>query len=229
MMKILAIDSTATSASAAILEDSKIISSTFLNVGLKHSTTLLCLVEGALENASLKISDIDMFAVNVGPGSFTGVRIGVSLVKGLAFTNDCKCIPVSTLESMAYNYKSVDCYVLAVMDARCNQVYSALFEIQDGEVKRIKSDDALLIDDIDFIPDDKTVYIVGDGSEIVFSKLSDKFPNIRQASENLRYQNAVSTAVCAFDNIDKAVNVSDILPLYLRPSQAERNLKSKEI
>ena len=226
-MKILSIDSTATSASAAILEDGIIISSSFLNVGLKHSSTLLCLVDSVLKNASLKAEDIDYFAVNVGPGSFTGVRIGVSLVKGLAFTNKIKCIPVSTLESMAYNLQSFDCYVVASMDARCNQVYTALFEVSHGKINRLTDDDALLIENIDFIPEnsDKPIYLVGDGAKILYEKIGQD-NNLHLAAENLIYQNAVSVALCAFENIDKAVESSELLPLYLRPSQAERNLKN---
>ena len=230
-MKILSIDSTASSASVALAEDGHIISSAFLNVGLKHSTTLLCLVDNVLKNASLEAEDIDYFAVNVGPGSFTGVRIGVSLVKGFAFTNNAKCIPVSTLESMAYNLQSFDCYVIAAMDARCNQVYTALFDITDGKIVRLTDDDALLTNSLDFIPQnpDKPVYIVGDGAKLLYEKIGQDNKFIRLASENLIYQNAVSVALCAFDNINKAVDSTEILPFYLRPSQAERNLKAKEI
>ena len=227
-MKILSIDSTASSASAAVAEDGHIISSAFLNVGLKHSSTLLHLVDDVLKNASLKAGDIDYFAVNVGPGSFTGVRIGVSFVKGLAFTFNAKCIPVSTLESIAYNMKCFDSYVIAAMDARCNQVYTALFEITSGNVQRITDDDALLMDDLDFIPADpcKPIYVVGDGAKVLYDKIGQSDNNILLASENLIYQNAVSVALCAFDNPDRAVDASELLPLYLRPSQAERNLKN---
>jgi len=230
-MKILSIDSTASSASAAILDDGTIVSSSFLNVGLKHSETLLCLVDEVLKNASLKTEDIDYFAVNVGPGSFTGVRIGVSLVKGLAFTYDTKCIPVSTLESLAYNLQSFDCYVIASMDARCNQVYTALFDITNGKIKRLTEDDALLTDNINFLPEnpDKPVYIVGDGARVLYDKIGQNDDRIILASESLVHQNAVSVALCAFENINKAVSSSEILPFYLRPSQAERNLKAKEI
>ncbi len=230
-MKILSIDSTASSASAAIVEDGLIVSSAFLNVGLKHSSTLLCLVDNVLKNASLRTEDIDFFAVNVGPGSFTGVRIGVSLVKGFAFTNKTKCIPVSTLESMAYNCQSFDCYVISAMDARCNQVYTALFEICDGKISRLTEDDALSMDNIDFIPQDtnKPIFVVGDGAKILYDKIGKDNENILLTSENLIHQNAVSTAICAFNNTEKAIDASEILPFYLRPSQAERNLKAKEI
>ncbi len=120
----------------------------FINTSLTHSQTLIPMVEQLLNNTKTEISDIDAIAVNAGPGSFTGVRIGVAAVKGLAFANNIPCVSVSTLESMAYNFLSTDCIVCAVMDARCSQVYNALFEIKNGVVTRLCDDRALSLDDL---------------------------------------------------------------------------------
>ena len=128
-MKILAIDSSAKTASAAVLDGKKILGEIYIDVGLTHSQTLLLLVERILANVALDIDDIDAFAVTTGPGSFTGVRIGVALVKGFAFAKNKPCIPVSTLHALAYNLIDSNCIVCAVMDARCNQVYNAIFEV----------------------------------------------------------------------------------------------------
>lgn len=225
-MKILSVDTTASPASVAVTDDEKVVAFSYLNIGLKHSETLFSLIDNVLKNSGTDVKSITYTAVNVGPGSFTGVRIGVSSVKGLSFTNEIKCIPVSTLESMAYNMKSFDCYVLSLMDARCNQVYAALFEVSDGKIIRKTEDCAIKIDDINFIPNVcKAVYLVGDGAEIAYKILKDKYKNIKLPASNLMYQNAVSVAMCAADNTDKAINSEDLLPSYLRLPQAERNLK----
>ena len=103
-MKILSVDTSATAASVALSEEGKLIGETFINTSLTHSQTLIPMVEQLLNNTKTEISDIGAIAVNAGPGSFTGVRIGVAAVKGLAFANDIPCVSVSTLESMAYNF-----------------------------------------------------------------------------------------------------------------------------
>ena len=126
-MKILALESSACAASVAIAEDGKLLGEAFLNTGLTHSQTLLPLVHGLLKNANLALDEIDAFAVTNGPGSFTGVRIGVAAIKGLAFPHDKPCIPLSTLEVIAFGQTGGDCTVCAAMDARCAQVYTALF------------------------------------------------------------------------------------------------------
>ena len=108
-MKILSIECSAKPCSAAIISDGEIIASDFKNEGLTHSQTLLPMVEDVLKTAELKIRDIDGFAVASGPGSFTGIRIGISLIKGLAAPNNTPCAPVSTLEAMSYNLSDKNC------------------------------------------------------------------------------------------------------------------------
>ena len=136
-MKILSVECSASPASCAIIDDGKIRASSFINAKLTHSQTLMQMIINTLDNSATKLCDIDQIAVAVGPGSFTGLRIGISAVKGLAAPNNMPCVPVSTLEGMAENFADRDCVVCAVMDARCNQFYNALFKIKNGQITRI--------------------------------------------------------------------------------------------
>lgn len=174
------------------------------------------------------MSDIDAIAVNAGPGSFTGVRIGVAAVKGLAFANNIPCVSVSTLESMAYNFLSTDCIVCAVMDARCSQVYNALFEIKNGVVTRLCDDRALSLDDLknELLSVDGRIIIAGDGTDITCKCIGNEIKNAESAPVNLKYQRASSTALVAFEMINNGQTVSaqELMPVYLRLPQAQREL-----
>ena len=147
-MTVLAIDCSATPASAAVIRDGKIITDSFVNVKLTHSETLLPMLENMMKNARLTLDEIDCYAISNGPGSFTGIRIGISAVKGLAAPQNISCVAVSTLESMAYNLLGYDCIVCALMDARCNQFYNAFFRVKGDVVTRLCEDRALLFEDI---------------------------------------------------------------------------------
>ena len=127
-MLILAIDSTATVGSVALLRDSTILCEYTVNAGNTHSITLLPMIEHMLKVADIKLSDIDLFAASVGPGSFTGVRIGTATIKGLAHPLSKPCVGVSTLEALAYNLKGLGGIICPCMNARRSQVYTALFE-----------------------------------------------------------------------------------------------------
>ena len=229
-MIILAIDSSAKSVSAAVLTDGKLTGECFINNGLTHSRTLLPVIESLLKQSDISVDNVDALAVNTGPGSFTGVRIGVATVKGLAFSGGKPCAAVSTLESMAYNFTDENCIVCCVMDARCNQVYNAFFKSENGIISRITDDDALSIDELKeyiinkIMPLNMTVYLAGDGAEIVYEKIKE-LPVILPA-ENRRYQRAYGTALAALYN-NTFIEPDKLVPFYLRPSQAERELKSK--
>lgn len=230
-MKILSVDSSAKSASVAIY-DEKIISEFFINTNLTHSQTLVPMLDSALKNASLSVDDIDCFAVNVGPGSFTGVRIGVSAVKGIAFAKDKPCVAVSTLESIAYNFTMFENAVIcACMDARRNQFYNALFKIENGMPQRLCEDRAVSCEDLsDEIKDFESVIIAGDGAELFYNLAKDMLHNIVLSSDNLRYQRASSVASCAkrkYDN-NEVIKAEALMPSYLRLSQAEREYKNKQ-
>ncbi len=234
-MKILAVECSATPASVAIFDDEKLIASSFENVKLTHSQTLMPIIQNTLFASKIHIDDIDGFAISNGPGSFTGIRIGISAVKGLAAVKKLPCVAVSTLHAMAENYSDTDCVVCAVMDARCNQLYNAIFEIENGEITRLCDDRAIMCDElvaeIKHISQDNTkkVIIVGDGADI-FYKAASEIKNIKKAHPLRQYQNASGVGFAALDSFknDETVTPSDLLPFYLRLPQAERELKAKK-
>ncbi|MBR5272169.1 MAG: tRNA (adenosine(37)-N6)-threonylcarbamoyltransferase complex dimerization subunit type 1 TsaB [Clostridia bacterium] len=231
-MKILAIESSAGPASVCILDDDKILYESYSNVGLTHSRTIMPMVEQALKMTSLTVSDIDTFAVACGPGSFTGVRIGVSAVKGMALGADKGCFGVSTLEAMAYNLLNCDCTVCAVMDARCAQVYCGLFSVKDGIVSRIMPDEAVAIETLKekIKKIDGKIFLVGDGAGVCYAQFED-LPNVTLAAPQQRFQRASGVALCAKNAIangEKTVDAGDLDVVYLRLPQAERELKKKK-
>lgn len=217
-MIILGIDTSAKVASCAVCEENKILAQTTLNTGLTHSQTLMPIIENMLEVANLKLSDIDAFAVSKGPGSFTGIRIGVATIKGLAYAENKSCIGVSTLKALAYNMNGFDGIICPCMDARRNQVYNALFE--NGE--RLCDDRAISIEELslDLQKFDKPVWLVGDGAELVYSKIGGDNENIKLAPLTLRNQLASSVCASAFN--EEQISPEQLLPSYLRLSQAER-------
>ena len=232
-MIILAVDSTAQTASISICNDKKPIALYSINSGLNHSETLLPMIENALKNAKMSIQDIDMFAISAGPGSFTGVRIGVSLIKGLAFGKGKKCIGVSTLEALAYNMIGFNGIICAVMDARREQVYTALFRSDGTGIERICDDRALSIGELEqelekVRRDGEKIYICGDGYELVKSHIKTV---LCDTPELLREQNAYSTAQAALmkysENIDGDYSDKELKPIYLRLPQAERERLEK--
>ena len=233
-MKLLSLDCTAGPASVAIVEEGKVVSTAYANVGLTHSQTLVPMVESALRCANLTLPEIDRFAINAGPGSVTGVRIGAAALKGLTLDRGEVSVPVSTLESMAYNYAGVkDTVVCAAMDARCQQVYTALFEVKGQTVHRLCDDCAITITELgERIKErGRPAVLVGDGAELTHRTLAFPDELLTLAPQQLRYQNAVGTALCAeqkcregFAPIDSAT----LLPVYLRAPQAERELKKRQ-
>lgn len=230
-MKILSIDSSAKTASVAVTDGSTLLSECFVNAGLTHSRTLMPMIDNALGQADMKIDDIDAFCVNAGPGSFTGIRIGVAAVKGLALASSKPCAGVSTLESIAYNFIDENAVICAAMDARCNQVYSALFSIENGVITRLCEDYAVpiseLADEIKKISD-KTVILAGDGAEICYNAMKDEIKNIKLSSQFRRYQRAYGTALAAAANPALFNDSAMLVPVYLRLPQAERELKLKK-
>ncbi len=217
-MKILAIESSAKAASVAVVEDGKILGETFLNCGLTHSVTIMPSVEWLLDMANLKVSDIDRIAISEGPGSFTGLRIGMAAVKGLAWACDIPCCGVSTLAAAAEGVAHINGTVCAVMDARAHQVYNALFTVKNGEVSRLCADRAISIEDLGKeLEKINDVIIAGDGAELVYNELGAKY---RIAPEHIRYQRAVYVARLA-ENA-KVISSQELKPEYIRLPQAER-------
>lgn len=230
-MKILALDSSAKPASVSISEDEKILSNFYINIEQTHSQTLMPMIEALLKNTYIKIKDIDLFGVSKGPGSFTGIRIGMSAIKGLAMAYNKPCIGISTLNALAYNIKYFNGIICPVMDARCHQVYNALFECKNGNMERLTEDRAIDIDILskELINFKKTINLVGDGALICYNELKNKINNINITPEYIRYQNANSVAYIAYNYIslhpEQITSAQELFPEYLRPSQAERELK----
>ncbi|MBQ7580074.1 MAG: tRNA (adenosine(37)-N6)-threonylcarbamoyltransferase complex dimerization subunit type 1 TsaB [Clostridia bacterium] len=226
-MTILGIDSSSKSASAAIIKDGKILCENYLNTGFTHSQTLMKLTQDCFSETGLSVGDLDYIAVSNGPGSFTGVRIGLAFVKGLAFTNNLKCCPVSTLESLAVNVKCFTGKVYCILDARCSQVYFAQFESDGKEIKRLCEDCALSLEEVKAkaLSEEKNIILVGDGAEICFEHLKSDCKNVIISSENIRYTTA--SGVCAASCAEKAIDSDKLLPNYLRLPQAQRNLKKE--
>lgn len=222
-MYMLSVDSSAVTASACLSEDGKVIKSEFINKGLTHSETLLPMIENVMQGVSY--NELGAIAVNAGPGSFTGVRIGIATVKGLAFPNNTPCISVSTLESIAYNFTDENCVVCAVMDARRMQFYNALFRVENGNIQRLCNDRAISIEDLrEELKSYDNVVIAGDGARLFFENAG--LDNITLADDEKVYQNAVGVSLAALNK--EKISPNALLPVYLRPSQAERELKLKK-
>ena len=219
---LLSMDSSAVTASVALTDGDEIIKSEFVNSGLTHSETLLPMITRVMD--SHKYSELDGIAITAGPGSFTGVRIGVATVKGLAFNDDIPCFSVSTLEAIAYNFVDKNAVVCAVMDARRMQFYNALFKVKNGKVERLCDDRAISIEDLrnDLKQYDKVV-IAGDGAKLCFQNI--ELENCTLADDDRIYQNAVGVAKAAQNK--NAISPKALMPVYLRQSQAERELKLK--
>lgn len=230
-LKILALDSSAKTASAAITDGEQLISEAFVNAGLTHSETLLPMVDSVLSLARLTMADIDGCVITDGPGSFTGIRIGIAAVKGLAMPNETKCCGVSTLKATAYNLRYDNCIACCAMDARCSQVYSAIFRCFDGKVERLTEDDAIPASKLPEILEkyaNERIICVGDGAHIAYQAVKDSFKSVSLAQDSRRFQRAYGAACAAVcENMD-FIPPAQLLSVYLRPSQAERELSLKK-
>ena len=226
-MLTLAFESSAKAASVALLRDGSLVSQYSQCSGLTHSRTLLPMAEDLLKNAELKLSDIDLFAVAHGPGSFTGIRIGVSTVKGLAWACDKPCVGVSTLESMAWHGLSAGGLICPVMDARRSQVYTALFEICEGKPRRLTEDKPISLEELAarLRERDQIPFLVGDGAALTARYLEAQGPPYRLAPENLLYQSAWGVGMAARDKTPG--DSQSLLPVYLCLSQAERERQAR--
>jgi tRNA threonylcarbamoyladenosine biosynthesis protein TsaB len=231
-LNILAIDTSAQVASVCVLNENTILSEFSVNAKLTHSQTMMPMVRSALECAKMELSQIDAFAVSAGPGSFTGIRIGVSAVKGLAMACGKPCIPVSTLEGLAYNLMECCGILCAVMDARCNQVYNALFRWEDGHLHRLCSDRAISIKDlgVDLDKFDEKIFLVGDGADLCYNNLKEELPFLQAVPPHLKLQRAASTGLAAVKRFEagETCSAAELMPVYLRLPQAERELLKKQ-
>lgn len=229
-MIILSVDTSAKVSSVSVVNEDRILVEFNIDTRLTHSQTLMPMLNAVLECSNLTFDDIDYFAVANGPGSFTGLRIGIAAIKGLAFACNKQCIPVSTLKGLAYNLRDLDTIICATMDARCNQVYYALFDFQKKSLIRLCDDKADSIDNlIEHLSSyNKKIIFVGDGAELCYNKAKDILQNVSIASIERRYQKASSVGFAAFDDFEgHKQDASELMPAYLRLPQAERERLNK--
>lgn len=228
-MKILGLDSTANVCTAAITDDTRLIAEFSVNVGNTHSETLLPLIEQMLRLSNTEINEIDLFAASIGPGSFTGVRIGAATVKGLAFGKNIPLCEVSTLEALAQNISSFDGILCPVINARRMQVYNALFSCKNGVITRLTPDRAISVGELDaeLSAYDEPIYLSGDGYDICKSNF--KLTKTMNTEPKARLHSGYSVCLCAKRMYDDGNTVTDreLSPSYLRLSQAERERNEK--
>ena len=230
-MKILAFETSAKAGSVALLENGTLLAENYCNTGLTHSQTLMVMAQDLLKSCDLTVKNVDAVAVAAGPGSFTGVRIGVAAAKGLAWGGDLPCYGVSTLESMALQLGAYDGYVLPVMDARRSQVYNAIFLAEGGKLTRITEDRAIALADLaeEIKIFQKPIFLVGDGAKVCYNALNEAVPNLVMPPEHRMHQRAAGVALAA----EKAIAAGEsgdgaaMTPNYLRLSQAERERLAK--
>lgn len=225
-MRILAIDTATDAATAAVIEDELVIGETILNHKKTHSQKIMVIIERMLSDLELEVSDIDVFAAACGPGSFTGLRIGIATVKALAHSVNKKTVGISTLEGLAYNLAGSDKIIVPLMDARRNQVFNAAYRFVNGNLTEVVAPNVCDINEcIDRVKGGNVIF-TGDGVNVHKSLLID-IGDV--APLNLRMSNASSVAAAAYEKVKKGktLNYNELNPVYLRLSQAERELLEK--
>ena len=225
-MIILAFDSTAKAASVAVCDDEKLLALYNIDNGLTQSELLLPMAENILKSLKLSFSDVDLLACAVGPGSFTGVRIGVALVKGIAFGRNIPCVAVSTLDELAENLRGLSGIIVPCMDARRAQVYTATYRGKDGALEKLTEDRAIAISELaeELKAYDEPIYLSGDGYDVAKRGLTAAGVIVCDTPELLITENAYSIARIAKRKYDTGEHLTDleIAPTYLRMPQAER-------
>ena len=231
-MLTLAFETSAKAASVALTENGKLLGESYQNTGLTHSQTLMVMAEDALKQCGKTAADVEAVAVAAGPGSFTGVRIGVAAAKGFAWGKELPCYGVSTLEAMAESLGIYEGYVCPCMDARRSQVYNALFRAEKGKLTRITEDRAIALKDLkeELKNLEKHIFLVGDGANLCYNTLVEEVPALVLPPEHRIHQRAVGVAILAQRLFDNGItpNGGELTPNYLRLSQAEREKLERE-
>ena len=231
-MLILAFETSAKAASVALLDETKLLGESYQNTGLTHSQTLMVMAQDLLKQCGKTVSHLTAVAVAEGPGSFTGVRIGVAAAKGMSWGGQLPCYGVSTLEAMAENLGVYQGWVCACMDARRSQVYNALFYVNQGVLERRTPDRAISLAELgeEIKNLAEPIFLVGDGAKLCYNTLLKSVPDLVLPPEHRQHQRAVGVALLAARKI-AAGEYGDgnaLTPNYLRLSQAERERMEKE-
>lgn len=231
-MLILAFETSAKAASVALSDGKKLLAESYQNTGLTHSQTLLPMAQELIRSCGYQPEQVDAVAVAAGPGSFTGVRIGVAAAKGFAWGAETPCYGVSTLEAMALQLGAWDGLVVPVMDARRSQVYTATFSVQEGKVERLCEDRAISLEDLgqELKNVKKPIFLVGDGSVLCYNTLKETVPGLILPPEHRMHQRAAGVALAAAAMLEAGIagDGAQLVPNYLRLSQAERERMERE-
>ena len=231
-MKILAFETSAKAASVALTDGGKLLAESYQNTGMTHSQTLMVMAQDLLKTCGLSPKDVDAVAVAAGPGSFTGVRIGVAAAKGFAWGGELPCYGVSTLEAMARSLGVWQGYIVPAMDARRSQVYTAIFHAEKGVLSRVEEDMAISLQELgEKIKNyEESIFLVGDGAQLCYNTLLEEVPALVLPPEHRMHQRAAGVALAAQVMADAGDpgNGAELTPNYLRLSQAERERAARE-
>ena len=218
-MKILAVDTSSAICSVALLDDDKLIDEINLDNGRTHSENLMPLVDEIIRKNNLAVNDIEFIACCVGPGSFTGIRIGVSSIKAIAEVLNVKLAQVTSLETLAANVENEET-IVSLIDARNNQVYCGIFDKEYNLKEEALADD--INEAINHIKQYNGVVITGNGIEVHRELLEKELINVKFAEENRQLAKNVGKIGYKKLKENAVENADTIIPIYLRKSQAER-------
>lgn len=231
-MKILSFETSAKAASVCLTEDGRLLAESYQNTAMTHSETLLVMAQEILQRCQVEPEQVDAVAVAAGPGSFTGVRIGVAAAKGFAWGREIPCVGVSTLEAMARGLGLDSGLVCPVMDARRSQVYNALFRMDCGNCTRIREDRAISLADLgaDLQNFPEPIFLVGDGSVLCYNTLLKSVPTLVLPPEHRLHQRSIGVALAAQVQLASGGDFdgAKLVPNYLRLSQAERERMERQ-
>ena len=231
-MLTLAFETSAKAASVALMEGGKLLGESYQNTGLTHSQTLMVMAEDLLKACGKTAQQVEAVAVAAGPGSFTGVRIGVAAAKGFAWGAEIPCYGVSTLEAMALSLGAWEGYVVPTMDARRNQTYTAVFRAEKGVLSRVEEDMAISFEELKekIKSFQEPIFLVGDGAVMCYNTLLEEVPGLVLPPEHRMHQRAAGVALAAKRMADAGEegNGGSLSPNYLRLSQAERERLARE-
>ena len=227
-MNIVAIDTSGPAASCAVLIDGEIVQSIAMNRGLTHSETIMPALDACMSAARLSCDQVDCFATVAGPGSFTGVRIGVCAVKGLAHAWNKPCARIDALEALAMNFAGFDGLACPILDARRGQVYCAAFDMKNGMPERVLEDAAIdLTEFLASLPKDRRLVFLGDGLRVHAARIRETLTEALIAPANLRQLRADAACLLAEARPEEWMEARKLTPIYLRLPQAERERKQR--
>lgn len=229
-MRILAVDTSGPVAGAALMENGVITHEVTAAHGLTHSQTAMPMIDQCLSAAGIAVKDVDLFAAVAGPGSFTGVRIGVCAVRALAHSWNKPALQVDSLETLAMNAFGFRGVICPILDARRGQVYCAAFRFEEGKLpERILQDDALSLSDfLEKLPQDERLLFLGDGLKVHFPTISAKLGERAVAApSHMSYLRAAAACEIAANRAEDAKDCMQLTPIYLRAPQAERERNAR--